>query len=139
MPQVNSRATLVEYCKYRLGFPVIEINVDDDQIDDRVNDTIQFYQDYHFSGTTKEYFIYDLTQVDIDNKYIPIPDDIIYVSSLITNDGLSSLLTPMGDPNASFTPSNILNQNGGNFNNTASLNSYTAGETGFDIAFVPKL
>ena len=44
MPQVNSRQTLIEYCKMKLGFPVIEINVDDDQVDDRVNDAIQFYQ-----------------------------------------------------------------------------------------------
>jgi len=136
MPQVNSRATLIEYCKYRLGFPVVEINVDDDQVDDRVNDTIQFYQDYHFSGTTKEYFIYTLTQPDIDNKFIPIPDDIIYVSSLVTNDSQSNLLNPMGDPNISFSAGgNLFNGYGGNSNtNTATLNSYTAGETGFDIA-----
>ena len=41
----NSRATLIKYCKRALGAPVVEINVDDDQVDDRIDEALQFYQD----------------------------------------------------------------------------------------------
>ena len=47
MPSVNSRQALIDYCLRRLGFPVIEINIDQDQIDDRIDDAIQYWQDYH--------------------------------------------------------------------------------------------
>ena len=43
----SSRQDLIDYCKRRLGDPVIEINVDDDQIEDRVDEAIQFYQEFH--------------------------------------------------------------------------------------------
>ena len=50
-----SRQDLIDYCLRRLGFPVIEINVDDDQISDRIDDAIQFWQEYHFDGTERAY------------------------------------------------------------------------------------
>ena len=49
----NSRSTFKEHCLRRLGKPVIEINVDDDQLDDRVDQAIAYYQDYHFDGVQK--------------------------------------------------------------------------------------
>jgi hypothetical protein len=47
MAKPTSRATLIDYCLRNLGAPVIEINVDEDQLDDRVDDAIQYYQEYH--------------------------------------------------------------------------------------------
>ena len=47
MANPNSRATLIDYCKRRLGDPVIEINVDEDQLEDRVDEALQYYQEYH--------------------------------------------------------------------------------------------
>jgi hypothetical protein len=60
MATVNSRETLKDYCLRRLGHPVIEINIDDDQIEDRIDDALQFYREYHFDGTEE---IYLKTQV----------------------------------------------------------------------------
>ena len=56
-----SRQELIDYCLRRLGFPVIEINVDDDQIEDRIDDALQFWQEYHFDGSEKAYIKRKLT------------------------------------------------------------------------------
>jgi len=47
---VASRQELIDYCLRRLGFPVIEINVDEDQIEDRIDDALQYFQEFHFDG-----------------------------------------------------------------------------------------
>ena len=70
MPYVTSRQALIDYCLRRLGFPVIEINIDQDQIDDRIDDAIQYWQDYHFDGLQKIYYIKTITQTEITNKYV---------------------------------------------------------------------
>ena len=70
MPSVTSRQALIDYCLRRLGFPVIEINIDQDQIDDRIDDAIQYWQDYHFDGLQKVYYIKTITQTEITNKYV---------------------------------------------------------------------
>jgi len=72
MPAVTSRATLKDYCLRRLGFPVIEINVDDDQLEDRIDDAIQYWQDYHFDGLQKVYYIKRVDSTDVNNKYIDL-------------------------------------------------------------------
>jgi len=72
MPAVTSRASLKDYCLRRLGFPVIEINVDDDQLEDRIDDAIQYWQDYHFDGLQKVYYIKRLDATDINHKYIDL-------------------------------------------------------------------
>jgi len=51
---------------------VIEINVDDDQIEDRIDDALQYWQDYHFDGLQKVYYIKAITQTDINNKYLDL-------------------------------------------------------------------
>jgi hypothetical protein len=66
----TSREDLKDYALRRLGFPVIEINVDDAQVEDRIDDALQFFSQYHFDGVEKLYLPYVLTQTDIDNKYI---------------------------------------------------------------------
>ena len=50
MPSVNTREKLINYCLRSLGAPVIEINVDDEQVSDRVDDAIRFFSEYHFDG-----------------------------------------------------------------------------------------
>ena len=66
MAQPTTRATLIEYCKRKLGAPVLEINVADEQIDDLVDDAIQFFQERHFDGVYQTYYKYKITQSDID-------------------------------------------------------------------------
>ena len=66
----SSRENLIDYCKRRLGFPVIDINVDDDQVEDRIDDALQFYQDYHYDAIQKIYLKHYVTQTDVDRQYI---------------------------------------------------------------------
>jgi len=61
-----SRQELVNYCLRRLGAPVLEINVDDDQIDDLVDDALQLFYERHFDGVERMYLKYKLTQEDIN-------------------------------------------------------------------------
>ena len=66
MSKPASKQQLVDYCLRRLGAPVLEINVDDDQIDDLVDDALQYFHERHFDGVEKMYLKYQLTQEDID-------------------------------------------------------------------------
>ena len=75
MATITNRTDFTNYCLRRLGFPVIEINVDDDQVQDRIDDALQYWQDYHFDGLQKVYYIKALTG-----------------SQLTTNTSISSVL-----------------------------------------------
>ena len=66
MAKPSTRQELIDYSLRRLGAPVLEINVDDDQIDDLVDDAIQFYNERHFDGVERMYLKYKITQEDID-------------------------------------------------------------------------
>jgi len=66
MAKPSTRQELIDYCFRRLGAPVLEINVDDDQIDDLVDDAIQFFNERHFDGVERMYLKYKITQNDIN-------------------------------------------------------------------------
>jgi len=76
---ITTRQGLIDYCLRRLGAPVTEINVDDDQISDRIDDAIEFFQEYHFDGVEKVFLKHTITQDDIDNEYIAVADPVISV------------------------------------------------------------
>ena len=71
---ITTRTLLQDYCLRRLGHPVIEINVDDEQISDRIDDALEFFAEYHFDGVEKVYLKHIITQTDIDNEWIPMDD-----------------------------------------------------------------
>ena len=83
MAKPNSRQTLIDYCLRNLGHPVIEINIDEDQIDDRIDEGLQFYQHYHADAIEKVFLKHQVTQTDIDNGYIPIPELVTDVIRLL--------------------------------------------------------
>jgi len=70
MATITNRQDFKDYCLRRLGAPVININVDDTQVEDRVDDAIQYWQDYHFDGAQKFYWIHYVTANDIANQYL---------------------------------------------------------------------
>ena len=72
-----SRSQFKEYCLRKLGKPVIEINVDDDQVEDRIDEALKYYWDYHFDGTEKIYYKHTITASNVTDKYISLPDNII--------------------------------------------------------------
>ena len=76
---ITTRQNLIDYCLRRLGAPVTEINVDDDQVSDRIDDAIEFFQEYHFDGVEKVFLKHTITQTDIDNEYIAVVDPVISV------------------------------------------------------------
>ena len=66
MAKPASRTQLIDYCLRKLGAPVLEINLDDDQIDDLVDDAIQLFNERHFDGVERMYLKYKINQDDID-------------------------------------------------------------------------
>lgn len=84
----TSRSEFKEYCLRALGKPVIEINVDDDQVEDRIDESLRYYWDYHFDGTEKIYYKHAITAQDKTNKYITLPENIIGAVRVF----------PIGDP-----------------------------------------
>jgi hypothetical protein len=66
MAKPSTRQGLIDYCLRRLGAPVLEINVDDDQIDDLVDDAVQLFNERHFDGVERMYLKYKISQNDID-------------------------------------------------------------------------
>ena len=66
MAQPASRTDLINYCKRQLGAPVLEINVADEQVDDLVDDALQYFHERHFDGVEQTYLKYKITQADID-------------------------------------------------------------------------
>ena len=71
---ITTRTLLQDYCLRRLGHPVIEINVDDEQVSDRIDDALEFFAEYHFDGVEKVFLKHTITQTDIDNEYIAMSD-----------------------------------------------------------------
>jgi len=96
---INKPATREEFkdfCLRRLGAPLLEINVADDQVEDCVEVSLEYYHDYHFDGSRKLYLSREITQEDIDNKYLTIPDSIIGITNVL----------PIG---GSFSSNNMFN------------------------------
>ena len=90
MAQPTTRQQFIDYCKRRLGFPVIDINVDDDQVNDRVDDALQFFEDYHFDGVEKMFMKHRITQDDINRRWIYCPDAVTYVVGMFPFDDSNS-------------------------------------------------
>ena len=66
MAKPSTRKGLIDYCLRRLGAPVLEINVDDDQLDDLVDDAIQYFNERHYDGVERMYLKYKITEDDIN-------------------------------------------------------------------------
>lgn len=82
MANPTTRTEFKENCLRRLGKPVIEINVDDDQVDDRVDEALSYYWDYHFDGLDHTYYKWQVTEDDKTNKYLTVPENIIGIVDL---------------------------------------------------------
>ena len=90
MAKPSTRQGLIDYCLRQLGAPVLEINVDDDQIDDLVDDALQYFNERHFDGVEKMYLKYKFTQDDIDRgKAVPTTGTGV-VSTTATGGGFSN-------------------------------------------------
>ena len=89
MAKPSSRTGLVDYCLRQLGAPVLEINVDDDQIDDLVDDALQYFNERHFDGVERMYLKYQLTQEDINRGEAKNKDGVGIVTTSATSTAIS--------------------------------------------------
>ena len=92
MAQPSSREGLIDYAKRQLGFPVLEINVADEQFQDLLDDAIQVYQERHYDGIVRMYLKYKITQDDIDRGQARGGDSTLGISTTTTTStvGLST-------------------------------------------------
>ena len=89
---IGSRQGFKDYILRRLGYPVIEINVDDEQVEERIDDALLKFRDYHYDGTQHIYLPVQVTQTDIDNRYITLPESIIGVTRIFdVNDSYGAM------------------------------------------------
>ena len=83
--RITTRQDFIDYCLRRLGYPVIEINVDDEQIEDRLNDAIQLFNEYVADGSVRVYAGLTITQDIIDRGFIDFDLDSTVVQSVADN------------------------------------------------------
>jgi len=124
MAQPSTRQELIDYCLRKLGAPVLEINVADEQIDDLVDDAVQYFQERHFDGVYPTFLKYQVTQEDIDRgratglsgvgitstsvvgsgttftyyengNYLQVPNSVIGVNKVFTFEGSNSISSGM--------------------------------------------
>ena len=124
MAQPSSRQELIDYCKRQLGAPVLEINVADEQVEDLVDDALQYFHERHFDGVTQTFLKYKITQEDVDrgrgnvgiatttasttivgtattfsfeenSNYLQVPPHIIGVNKIFKFDGTNSITNNM--------------------------------------------
>ena len=81
MAQPASRSQLKDYCLRQLGAPVLEINVADEQVDDIIDDAIQYFHERHFDGVLRTYLKYQVTQDDIDRGKGPGEDGVLGITT----------------------------------------------------------
>jgi hypothetical protein len=102
----NSKATLKSWCKRRLGHPVIEINVDDDQVDDRIDEALQYFYTFQYNGMQRVYLKHKITQADVDRANVNETETATDGNQLTTtlNGALSSGATSVTLTDASQFP-----------------------------------
>jgi len=124
MAQPSTRQELIDYCLRKLGAPVLEINVAQEQIEDLVDDAVQYFQERHFNGVYPTFLKYQITQDDIDrgratgfsgvgiastsavgagttfnfyenSNYLQVPNSVIGVNKIFTFGGSNSISSGM--------------------------------------------
>lgn len=98
MAKPSTKQGLIDYCFRKLGAPVLEINVDDDQVDDLVDDTIQYYNERHYNGIERMYLKYKITQDDIDRGKASGIDGV----GIVTTTGTSTNISGYGTTTSNF-------------------------------------
>ena len=79
----SSREAFKSYCLRRLGEPVIDVNVDDEQVEDRIDEALKYYQDYHFDGTERVLIKHVVTATDVTNGYITLANSVIGINRIL--------------------------------------------------------
>tara|TARA_A100001201_G_scaffold42937_1_gene43642 strand:- start:286 stop:1275 length:990 start_codon:yes stop_codon:yes gene_type:complete len=126
MAKPNSRQTLKDYCLRQLGYPVLEVNVDDDQVEDRLDDALQLYQDYHFDATEKLLLKHKVTASTL--TFSSEPSAAFTVGEKITGATSNATAIVVDEPTTT-TLRFKKSKDGNGVANTDSNSSFSAGET----------
>ena len=102
MAKPSTRQGLIDYALRKLGAPVLEINIDDDQIDDLVDDALQLFNERCFDGVERMYLKYRFTQNDIDRGKAHNQDGSDNTVGLTTTTGTSTNITGYGTTTSQF-------------------------------------
>lgn len=102
MPAPTTRVQFKEYILRKLGAPVIEINVAEEQVDDRVDEALSFWADYHYNGSQLVYLKHQLTQNDLDNGYIALPAGLLGIAGIFNMNTSAATGSGMFDFNYQF-------------------------------------
>jgi hypothetical protein len=140
---ISSRQGLIDYCLRRLGFPVIEINVDEDQITDRVDDALQYFQEYHFDGVERTYLKHQITGNTLKFSGLSSPSFTLGEKIVGETSGASCYLLSLNGTTATTDTTNGVFQAGENVTGLtsgftralAATNFYTAGDV--DNQYIP--
>ena len=101
MAKPNTRSTLKDYCLRNLGKPVIDINVDEDQIEDRIDEAVQYFCQYHTDGVERMYLKYKVTADDKvrlrKNKEFNVIEKGTYADNIELESGTNTVLEGDGD------------------------------------------
>jgi hypothetical protein len=112
MPQPTTREEFKDYVLRKIGAPVIEVNVSDEQIDDRVEEALSFWNDYHYNGSQLVYIKHELTADDVANKYVILPDKLLGISKVFDLSSSVSSGTGMFNVQYQFVLNNVTDING---------------------------
>lgn len=86
MAQPQSREDFIQYILRKIGAPVIQVNVSEEQIDDRVDEAVSFWRDYHYNGSQLVYLKHQITEQDKENGYITLPQHLLGISKIFSFD-----------------------------------------------------
>ena len=107
MPQPASREEFKDYILRKIGAPVIQVNVSEEQIEDRVDEAVSFWRDYHYNGSQMVYLRHELTQNDVDNGYITLPAGLLGISKVFDLNTSISASTGMFNVQYQFVLNNL--------------------------------
>jgi len=117
MAQPTTRDEFKEHILRKIGAPVIEINVSEEQVDDRVDEALSFWNDYHYNGSQLIYLKHQVIQDDIDNGYIQLPEDILGVSNVFDISTSTSMGSGLFNVQYQFVLNNLEDITGYNVSN----------------------
>jgi len=139
----RTRAEFKEYCLRKLGKPVIEINVDDDQVEDRIDEALKYYMDYHFDGTSKVFYKHVFTESNLPGSISEInvvdggsgyanSDVVVITNGAGDVDGASATATITTNANGVITSATITN-NGTKYRKDPTISITSATGVGADL------
>ncbi len=102
MAKPSTRQGLIDYALRKLGAPVLEINLDDDQIDDMVDDALQYFQERHFDGVEEMFLKHEFTQDEIDRGKAHTGSNTSNTAGIVTTTGTSTSISGYGTTTSTF-------------------------------------